>query len=182
MHTLPAIRNKDVSPTNDELPSFNLVLLYDHELTAKAAHRITERLVARSLPESDIHQDCWSFEELAHLHFRNEASELAKACDLMLLATINGQALPREVSSWIEHWNRTRTQKDAAFLFIQVSAGGRVLAGKFQPLFGLHSGSKVLATACGPSASEQPATWCEPARRPQACFDSRPERWWGINE
>ena len=194
MKLLPAIHQTGLSFTEQELPSFNLVMLYDHELAAKAAERITARLLGRCLPETDIHEDRWSFDELAHAAFRNEARELAEPCDLMLVAVADGQALPLEICFWIEHWARTRIQRDAALVLLHGSVDGTLPVGTFQQLSGLDSAANVgklvvftsavaLFGAGKPaSGSDQPALAFKSTGRPSAhSFDPRPERW-GINE
>jgi hypothetical protein len=178
MRTLPAKDLKVAFPVEEELPSFNLVMLYDHELAAKGAQRSIAALLGRCLPETDTHQDSWRFEDLAHAQFRKEASELARACDLMVLVTLNENQVPFEVSSWIEHWTCNRNKKDAALVLLRVSADESMPASMFEPPFGLPASPSlaVFTSALGLAATSRPT------RSPSdLCYEPRPDGW-GINE
>jgi hypothetical protein len=182
MNLLPAIRQASVPFTKEEqeeLPSFNLVMLYDDELVARAARRIVSALLGRCLPETDMHEDFWRFEEMAHPQFRHEAWDLAKGCDLMVLVTMNEQHLPLEVCSWIEQWTRTRVEGDAALVFLRISSDG---CARTPPLrCGLETAPN-LAIFTG-TFSLPDSKQCAVLPEPAASIPSSriPERW-GINE
>jgi hypothetical protein len=184
MTTLPAIHHPAVSSPEEELPSFNLVMLYDREPAGKAAQRIIARLLSRCLPETDIHQDCWNFEDLAHAQFRKEASELAKNCDLMLVVTSVEHQLPFEfeVCSWFEDWTCTRIQKDAALVLLRLSSDQTVPARTFEGPLGLAPGGNlaVFTSALGVAAAEECAS--RATRRPSQLFYSPKPDGWGLNE
>jgi hypothetical protein len=184
MRLLPAIHQAHqaaVSFTEEELPSFNLVMLYDHELTAEAARRIVSGLLGRCLPETDMHEDCWRFEEMAHAQFRQEAWELAKACDLMVLVTTNEEHLPLEVCSWVEQWTRTRSESDSALVFLRISTDG---CARTPPLRCELETARNLAVFTGTFSlpdSKQRATSPKPTLAAASTYSRLPERW-GLNE
>jgi hypothetical protein len=184
MRLLPAIyqaHQAAVSFTEEELPSFNLVMLYDHEFAAEAARRIVSGLLGRCLPETDMHEDCWRFEEMAHAQFRQEAWELAKACDLMVLVTMNEEHLPLEVCSWVDQWTRTRSESDAALVFLRISTERYATT---PPLpCGLETAPN-LAVFTGTFSlpdSKQCFISPEPAFAASTPYSRIPDRW-GINE
>jgi hypothetical protein len=101
-----------------EGPPFHLVLLHDHEMAAKAAQQTILRLVTCPLRQTELHQDQWTFEELSHTQFQEEALEMARSCDLMVVATAARENFPFHVQSWITDWTETRSQKDGVFVFL----------------------------------------------------------------
>jgi hypothetical protein len=181
MRTLPAIRHDNDSFANEELPSLNFVFLYDNEHAANAAHRVISPLLGRCLADTDVHQDSWRFEELVHPQFRNEAWELAKGCDLMLVVTMNEELLPLEVCSWIEHWAQARTQKDAALILLRISTDS--CTSKAPPLCELPRARNlaIFLATFSVSGSTPSAISREPARAVSTLCSRVPERW-GINE
>lgn len=160
--------------------AFNLVLVHDREIAARNAREIIGRLLGICLAEVDIHRDEWSFAELAHIEFGREALELARPCDLFILATVDGAKLPLEITSWIARWMETRTKKDTALVCLVGSSAGMSLDSPVhQTLRGLGETSGLVFFGSGFILPES-GTGPEGNSIPSAYFP-RPEGW-GINE
>jgi hypothetical protein len=113
--------------SNRNQPCFNVILTHDNEVAAAGARFSVGRLLA-AIPSNDLHHDQWSFSELGHAEFRREALELAAGCDLFVLATTEGDALPAEVSSWLNLWVQTREEKEIALVCLVGSRDGKVVS------------------------------------------------------
>ena len=165
----------------EELPPLNVVLLRDHDLAGKAAQRLVERVLLPLLHQSEVHQDYWSFEELAHPQFRQEALELAKSCDLIVLATL-GEILPVSISLWIEDWTQTRIQKDAAFVYLTAYRDmPAAVHEQFSDLRGMDNLAVFTSTLGLPGSELQGVVPGRSRTQSLSAFLPRPERW-GINE
>lgn len=178
MSSTSAVVSRSVAAPRRELPAFNLVLLHDHELAAKAAQQTIRRLLSYPLHQTEVHQDHWTFDELIHPQFHDDALEMARSCDLMLVATVANGSLPFHVRSWIRDWSENRCQKEAAFLFLSrfrdalIDASVQLAELEASDNLAVFTGSLLLPE----SASIPGRRVVAPAR-----YSPRPERW-GLNE
>lgn len=159
---------------------FNLVLIYDEENAAAEARRLLGPLLSISLRGLEIHRDELSFTELGHPQLQGETLEITAECDLLTVATVNGESLPATVTSWLNLWVQSRTQKEAVLVSVVGSADGSLLgSGVHQHLQGVADGYGLAFFSTGFLTQLS----CEGAHKLDELYRHapRPERW-GINE
>jgi hypothetical protein len=108
---------------------FALVIIYDHESAQTEARRLIERLLRNCMPTLDVHCDALSFSEVMHPELQAETIELARGCDLLVLATINRAVAAPNVARWLDLWLATRTVKETALVSLVGEAGGEPARG-----------------------------------------------------
>ncbi len=188
METTDIFNGKSVAisqPSGQGRP-FNIVLIYDHDLAASESRRVIDRLLAKCLPDLDIHRDELSFAEITHPELRGETVELAAECDLFILATITGEGLPAEILGWVNLWLASREDKETALVCLVGSPTGETLESvvhqHLQRIAVQHElaffSSSFLAKP-GRIASDLGGSGFGKAHENH--YDPRPEAW-GINE
>jgi hypothetical protein len=108
-------------------PPLQIVLTCDHPLVAEAARKLLDRFLAKWAGDVDVHRDEWSFAELEHPQCHSEALELARHCDIFVVALRGIEDLPLSFVEWLSAWFESREKVEAA-LIVLVAANGANLA------------------------------------------------------
>jgi hypothetical protein len=106
---------KPCSETAIELP-LQIVLTSDHPSAAAAALKLIGGFVDKWAPDVEVHRDDWSFSELEHPEFRRESLELARHCDILIIALSGAEELPESFMEWLNDWRQSRERKDTFVL------------------------------------------------------------------
>ena len=78
---------------SEALAPLQVVLVYDLAAMATAANGVIGEYFGKFAPDVDAHFDEWSFAELEHRRFAEEALEMAGGCGLMVIATTGREGL-----------------------------------------------------------------------------------------
>ncbi|HEY6225883.1 MAG TPA: hypothetical protein VI282_02065 [Verrucomicrobiae bacterium] len=98
-------------------PPLQIVLTYDHAAMADAARNLLKGFLIKSTPDVDIHRDEWNFAELEHPQCRAESLELARDCDIFVIALTGLEDLPESFVEWLHEWFESRGQLETACVF-----------------------------------------------------------------
>jgi hypothetical protein len=110
------LRFEQATNQSTEKRPFGLVIIYDHESVQREARRLIERLLRNCMPTLDVHCDALSFSEVMHSELQAETIELARECDLLVLATMNRAEATPAVAQWLDLWLATRTAKETGLV------------------------------------------------------------------
>jgi hypothetical protein len=177
-----------ISQSAEKRP-FGLVIIYDHESAQTEARRLIERLL-NCIPAVDVHCDALSFCEITHAELQAETIELARDCDLLVLATLNRADATPGVAQWLDLWLAKRRAKETALVSLAGHAGSTSNAdgSLHEHLWGISerhrlpyfSSNLVLSAAAEtPEPERLEERWS--SRRLRFEYFPRPEAW-GINE
>ena len=108
MKILPAKSRNSAAAHSENNPfaaharSVGVVIIFDTPGHLAEARGLLNRLIGICDPEIAIHSDEWSMNDLGHSRFRQEAHELARHCDLFVIAsdTMSDSALAF-ASDWL---------------------------------------------------------------------------------
>jgi hypothetical protein len=100
----------------DAAAPLQVVLTYDDPTMAKVARRLLDGFLAKWARDVDIHRDEWSFAEIEHAQCRQEALELARHCDTMVIAISGVEDLPVSFCDWLNDWIASRAPVETAIL------------------------------------------------------------------
>ena len=95
-----------------------IVLTYDHPPMAAAARELLGSFLTKWVADVDIHRDEWSFAELEHPQCRSESLELARHCDIFIIALIGINDLPPSFIGWINDWFESRANVETALIVL----------------------------------------------------------------
>ena len=93
-----------------------IVLTYDHRVMADAARNLLKNFLTKWTPDVDIHRDEWSFVELEHPQCRSESLELARDCDIFVIAIAGLDDLPASFGEWLNDWFELRAKVETALI------------------------------------------------------------------
>jgi hypothetical protein len=105
----------------------HIVVIADHHSASVGAHKLVDEFVVKWAPETEVHRDDWSFSELEHAEFRRESLELARHCDLLIIAPGGYDDLPESVSEWLREWRQTRAAGHTTFVICASAAPSSAL-------------------------------------------------------
>jgi hypothetical protein len=88
----------------DEMPRFNVVILYEDGPAGRRAKRLYDKLNHELGDECDFNLKLWNFQVLAIPEFGESAMEAAAQADLVILSLHGKAGLPAEIKQWIETW------------------------------------------------------------------------------
>jgi hypothetical protein len=173
-----------------ETRPFGLVIIYDQESAQREARRLIERLLRNCMPTLDVHCDALSFCEITHAELQAETIELARDCDVLVLATINRAVATPGVAQWLDLWLARRTAKQTALVSLAGPGGSASNAdgSLHEHLWGIaerhglpcFSSNLVLSAAAEtPEPERLEERWSSGRLRFE--YFPRPEAW-GINE
>ena len=170
----------------EEKRPFSLVIIYDHESAATESHRIVEHLLSKWVPGLDIHCDSLSFSEIIHAELRTETIEIARDCDVLVLATSSRGAAVPAVAQWLDLWGVTRAPKETALVSLTSNSKGDSASDSLHDhlkqiahSYGLTWFSSSLSCSGGTATGDLQDVCPQRPRRYQ--YLARPEGW-GINE
>ena len=177
---LPYLERPVRLPRVEPIRPFHFVVIYDEQNAAAEARRLLGPFLSISLRGPEIHRDELSFAELGHPELQRETLEMTAECDLLTIATVNGESLATSVMSWLNLWLQSRRQKEAALVSLVGSSDGSLLGSA------VHQHLQCVADGYGLAFFS--AVFNSTAiRRGNSQLDElyrhspRPERW-GINE
>src|SRR4051812_9933783 len=101
---------------SDAAAPLQIVVTYDHSVMVNCARKLLNGFLTKWASDVDVHRDEWSFAELEHAIFRNEALELAAPADLLVIAVAGVDDLPLSFSEWFNHWLKMRDHNDTAVI------------------------------------------------------------------
>ncbi|HUS33758.1 MAG TPA: hypothetical protein VM680_00255 [Verrucomicrobiae bacterium] len=113
---------------------------------------------AKGAADVDVHRDEWTFVELEHPKCRSEALELAKNCDMLVIA-ISENDLSASFIDWLDEWALSRDHCDAAMILLLASTTADISAlprCAAIPPFARRHGLAFFATVLTPSGSTIP--------------------------
>lgn len=73
-------------------------------------------LLNKCAPDVEVHRDEWSFVELEHPQCRAESLELARPCDLFVVALTGVNDLPESFCEWLNDWVESRAEMQTALI------------------------------------------------------------------
>jgi hypothetical protein len=91
-------------PDLDDMPRFNVVILYEDGPAGRSAKRFYDKLIHELGGECDFNLELWSFQVLGIPEFGESATEAADQADLLILSLHGKAGLPAEIKQWIETW------------------------------------------------------------------------------
>jgi hypothetical protein len=100
-----------------DLP-LQIVLTSDQPNASAAARKLIAGFIARWAPDVEVHHDDWSFAELEHSEFRRESLELARHCDILIIALSGVEDLPESFLDWLNDWRQSRESKTTFILCV----------------------------------------------------------------
>ncbi|MDB6118998.1 MAG: hypothetical protein JWO08_2779 [Verrucomicrobiaceae bacterium] len=98
----PAHSSISKSGGHSDLPSFQVVVLYEGDEAAMRAWKVLvwlERLLGGSL---DLGSNIWSFGSLGQAGFRAASIREGTAADVIIVAAAEAEVLPDQVKRWLE--------------------------------------------------------------------------------
>lgn len=99
-----------------------IVVTYDHSVMVNCARKLLDGFLTKWASDVDVHRDEWSFAELEHEKFRNEALELAAAADLLVIAVTGVNDLPLSFFEWFNTWLKMRHPTETAVVLAVASS------------------------------------------------------------
>jgi len=100
-----------------------VVITYDHHVMADGARKLLNGFFTKWASDIDVHRDEWSFAELEHEKFANEALELAAPADIFVIAVTGVNDLPFSFIEWFNAWLKMRNHKETAVILAVASSG-----------------------------------------------------------
>jgi hypothetical protein len=125
-------------PISNVAAPLQIVLTYDHPAMAEAARELLGSFRNKWAADVDIHRDEWSFAELEHPQCRSESLELARHCDIFIVALTGIDDLPPSFVKWLNDWFESRANMEAALIV----------------LVGSHTANLLRLPRCASLASE----------------------------
>ena len=106
--------------TSQVAAPLSIVVIFDHPTMASTTRAMLHGFISKWAPDVDVHRDEWTFAELDHPKFRAESLELAKSCDILVIAISEGDL---EVSflEWLDEWALSRRQMATAVILLIAS-------------------------------------------------------------
>ena len=98
----------------------SIVLIFDHPTMAATTRAMLHGFISKWAPDVDVHRDEWTFAELDHPKCRAESLELAKSCDILVIAISEGD-LDVSFIDWLNEWAVSRRQMDTALILLIAS-------------------------------------------------------------
>jgi hypothetical protein len=175
--SVPEISGTKIDQT---IRPFHVVLLYSGDNILDKARSIVQRVTGEHLTDVDFHQDEFSFSEVMHPELSAETAQLAAECDLFVLATEDGGAVPQAISTWLKAWLNARPLKETAL----VSLAGSTVGNRCEVEELLQQLAKTNELTFFSSRMPMPARPSLPpgaAKSPAPRYAPQPERW-GLNE
>jgi hypothetical protein len=116
-----------VGRTSDVAAPLSIVLIFDHPAMAATTRSVLDGFISKWAHDVDVHRDEWTFAELDHPKFRTEALELAKSCDILVLAVSEGD-LDISFIEWLDEWAVSRHRMETAVILVIASHATTVSA------------------------------------------------------
>jgi hypothetical protein len=91
-------------PDLDDVPRFNVVILYEDGPTGRRAKRFYDKLIHELEDECDFYLELWNFQVLGIPEFGKSAMEAAARADFVILSLHGKAGIPAEIKDWIETW------------------------------------------------------------------------------
>jgi hypothetical protein len=89
-------------PDLDDMPRFNVVILYEDGPAGRRAKRFYDKLIHKLEGECDFNLELWSFQVLGIREFGASAMEAAAQADLVIVSLHGKTGIPAEIKEWIE--------------------------------------------------------------------------------
>ena len=109
-----------VEKTAQMAAPLSIVLTFDHPTMAATTRAMLDGFISKWAPDVDVHRDEWTFAELDHPKFRAESLDLAKSCDILVIAVSEGD-LTASFIGWLNEWALSRHQMDTALILLIAS-------------------------------------------------------------
>jgi hypothetical protein len=91
-------------PDPDDMPRFNVVILYEDGPTGRRAKRFYDKLIHELEDECDFNLELWNFQVLGIPEFGESATQAAEQADFLILSLHGKAGIPAEIKQWIETW------------------------------------------------------------------------------
>jgi hypothetical protein len=101
-----------------------IVLTYDFTFMAKSARTLLDGFLTKWAADIDVHRDEWNFAELEHPTCHTEALELARQCDIFIIAITGSADLPASFHDWLQDWFESRANLDTALILLVAGDSG----------------------------------------------------------
>jgi hypothetical protein len=92
------------TPDLDDLPRFNVVVLYEDGPAGARAKGFYDKLIQEFVDECDFNLELWNFQVLGIPEIGESATEAAAQADFIILSLHGKARLPGEIKEWIETW------------------------------------------------------------------------------
>jgi hypothetical protein len=92
------------NPDLDDMPCFNVVILYEDGPTGRRAKSFYDKFIHELEDECDFNLELWNFQVLGIPEFGESATEAAAQADFVILSLHGKAGLPGEIKEWIETW------------------------------------------------------------------------------
>jgi hypothetical protein len=89
-------------PDLDDMPRFNVVILYEDGPAGRRAKRFYDKLIHELGGECDFNLELWNFQVLGIPEFGASAMEAAAQADMVILSLHGKAGIPAEIKEWIE--------------------------------------------------------------------------------
>jgi hypothetical protein len=106
-----------VERTSEVAAPLSIVLIFDHPAMAATTRSMLDGFITKWAHDVDVHRDEWTFAELGHPKFRTEALELAKSCDILVIAISEGD-LDVSFVDWLDEWALSRNRMETALILL----------------------------------------------------------------
>jgi hypothetical protein len=140
--------------TTQNAAPLQIVLIFDHPHFATTTRVMMDGFIRKWVPDVDVHRDEWSFTELEHPKCRSEALELAKNCDMLVIA-LSESDLPATFMNWLDDWASSRDETEAAVIFLigsDIADPSAFSRCALLPAFAQKHGLAFFTTVLAPSA------------------------------
>lgn len=155
-----------------------IVLVHNEPSLAVAARTMITSFISKCAADVDVHRDEWSFAELEHPKCKTESLELARDCDILVIAISDAAEFSDSITAWLTEWLQTRNPRDTAVILSSTAFPG--LAGYLSSPLMRTRGLSVFSTEF---QSSKNLNLSSPPRTPIpfCTYDALPE-FSGINE
>jgi hypothetical protein len=106
------------NPFAAHAPAVSIVFIFDTPSHLAEAREILNRLIGTCDPGATVHADEWSINDLDNARFRQEALELARHCDLFVIA---GDTMSDSVLGFTADWLTGPRDGSAALVLVAFS-------------------------------------------------------------
>jgi hypothetical protein len=103
-----------------------MVVTYDQPMMVEAARKLLDGFVTKWSGDAEVHRDEWSFPELEHPQCHSEALELARHCDIFIVALRGIEDLPVAFVEWLNDWFQSRDKVLTALIVIVAANGANL--------------------------------------------------------
>ncbi len=102
--------------------TWSVVVVHENKAAREAAVELCDRLVERFWNNYGFDVTWWPFENLHETTHALEASDKARAADLIIFAASPEGELPEHVCAWVESWLRPRCEREGTLIGLMETA------------------------------------------------------------